>query len=192
MMKNLFCWLTVALMILFIFSAQQNQQNIPLSNAVIQGLQGETSLRKVTLDVLIQSEEKIHPGFPRRNQDRMKILPFLIHKQKNGKIMVVSRGQLRDTRRSSSSEFGANHSGRTRASAWIRRFEFTITHLLQRASTASINLTEIPSGLSGPLSWAYPEIQLSIICVRKKQIISCPRKGVRMVESPRFLFHTFP
>jgi len=170
----------------------QNQQNIPLSDGVLQRIRGATNLRKVTLEIMVESEERISSNFPRRNQDRLKILPFLIHKGKNEKVMIVARGQLRDSRRSSSSEHGANHSGRTRPSAWIRQYEFTITHLLQRATKESINLTELPAGNSGPLSWIYPEIQLTIICVRKKQIVSCPRRGVRMIESPRFSFHTFP
>ena len=173
-------------------SALQNQQSISLSNGVLQGLRGENHLRRVSLEILFRSEERtLTVGF-KQKQDRIKILPFLLHPQKNGKIMVVARGELRNTRRSQNPEFGANHSGRIRPSVWLHRYEFTITHLLQRTTKETGNLTEMLSDSRGPLSWVYSEVELATICVRRKQIVSCSRKGIRAVESPRFLFHTFP
>ena len=63
--------------------------------------------------------------------------------------------------------------------------------MLQKVPKETINLTEMSADSSGSLQWILQEIQLAVICVKRKQIVSCPRRGIRMVDSPRFMFNTF-
>ena len=157
---------------------------------MIEGIAGSTKLRQATLEVFLRAEDRSGYGeVSKRIMNRIKILPFLIRQKNNDKI-IAARGHPREIRRSKESDFGANYSGRTRSRAWTQRFEFVITNLLQKIYGSRDNRTDRNSSI--PFKWTLPDIYLSVVCLRRRQTVPCSKYGVRMTESPRFVFHTLP
>lgn len=147
-------------------------------------------LSKATVEVRIRIGSR-SSGSSRRNQRLFKVLPFLVE-NKNDKTIIVARGKAKESRPAYSPQLGVNHSGRIRSGAQIQRFEFSITHLLQKRIKNVENLTVLNQLSAESFSWTLPRLQLSFVCLKKRKIVSCSKHGVHLEESPRFFFHTAP